>query len=48
MIVRRGMGSAMEIRRANVILMVDGSLGKGMKDGKQRPYQVHVKKGMLS
>ena len=32
MIVRRGMGSAMEIRRANVILMVDGSLGKGMKD----------------
>ena len=48
MIVRRDMGSAMEIRRANVILMVDGSLGKGMKDGKQRPYQVHVKKGMLS
>ena len=47
MIVRRGMGSAMEIRRANVILMVDGSLGKGMKDGKQRPYQIHVKKGML-
>ena len=32
MIVRRGMGSAMEIRRANVILMVDGSLDKGMKD----------------
>lgn len=32
MIVRKGTGSAMEIRRANVILMVDGSLGKGMKD----------------
>ena len=48
MIVKKGMDSAKDIRRANVILMVDGSLGKGMKDGKQRPYQVHVKKGMLS
>ena len=29
MIVRKGMGSAMEIRRANVIIMVGGSLAKG-------------------
>ena len=39
MIVRRGMGSAMEIRRANVILMVDGSLGKGMKDVDGNPVE---------
>ena len=32
MIVRKGMDSAKDIRRANVILMVDGSLDKGMKD----------------
>ena len=47
MIIRKGMDSAKDIRRANVIFMVDGSLGKGMKDGKQRPDQIHVKKGML-
>ena len=30
--VNQGKCSAIEIRRANVILMVDGSQGKGMKD----------------
>ena len=31
-IIRKGMGLAMKIRRANVILMVDGSRGNRMKD----------------